>query len=57
MRIKCDYDCSLFYNNLLLEGIGLHVMKRTVGYMAFRRALSINLGRFSNRTETSFDEG
>ena len=47
----------LVYNNLLLEGIGLHVIKRTVGFMAFRRALSINLGWFNNRTETSFDEG
>ena len=40
---KCEYHCSLFYNNLLLERLGIRVMKRTVGYMAFRRALSINL--------------
>ena len=40
---KCEYDCSLFQNNLLLERLGIRVMKRTVGYMAFRRALSINL--------------
>ena len=30
-------------NNLLLERLGIRVMKRTVAYMAFRRALSINL--------------
>ena len=40
---KCEYDCSLFQNNLLLERLGIRVMKRTVGYLAFRRALSINL--------------
>ena len=40
---KCQYDCSLFWNNLLLERLGIRVMKRTVEYMAFRRALSINL--------------
>ena len=40
---KCEYDCSLFWNNLLLERLGINVVKRTVGYMAFRRALSINL--------------
>ena len=40
---KCEYDCSLFLNNLLLERLGICVMKRTVGYMAFQRALSINL--------------
>ena len=40
---KCEYHCSLFYNNLLLERLGIRVMKRTVGYMAFRRALSINI--------------
>ena len=31
------------YNNLLLERLGINVMKRAVGYMAFRRALSINI--------------
>ena len=40
---KCEYDCSLFQNNLLLERLGIRVMNRAVGYMAFRRALSINL--------------
>ena len=40
---KCEYDCSLFQNNLLLERLDIRVMKRTVGYMAFRRALLINL--------------
>ena len=40
---KCEYDYSLFQDNLLLERLGIRVMKRTVGYMAFRRALSINL--------------
>ena len=40
---KCEYDCSLFWNNLLLERLGINVVKRTVVYMAFRRVLSINL--------------
>ena len=24
---KCEYDCSLFYNKLLLERLGIRVMK------------------------------
>ena len=30
-RNKCEYDCSLFSNNLLLERLGIRVMKRKVG--------------------------
>ena len=40
---KCGQHCSLFWNNLLVERLGIRVMKRTVRYMAFRTALSINL--------------